>query len=329
MRALLCRAYGPPDALTLAEIEAPEPRAGEVLVRVRACGLNFFDLLMLENKYQFHPDLPFAPGAEIAGEVIAAGTGVHSPRAGERVMALCGARGLQEQTTVPSAQCLVIPPSLDDVTAAAFQVTYGTAYHALVDRAQLRAGETLLVLGATGGVGSAALDIGRHLGARVIAAGTNPTKLARVRELYGVEHCIELGDPALALKDEVNRLTGGGGADVIFDPIGGEAFQQCLRCIAWNGRILVIGFAADNDNLPRAPTNLLLLKGAALMGVFLGRMTKEEPQRYSANFRTLFELHAAGRLAPHVSHVFPLARGIEALQTLARREVLGKCVVTI
>ncbi|MCY4454078.1 MAG: NADPH:quinone oxidoreductase family protein [Immundisolibacterales bacterium] len=330
MKALLCKEYGPPDTLVLEDIESPEPGEGQVRLRVRACGVNFPDLLLIENKYQERPALPFSPGAEVAGDVIALGPGVTGGiREGDRVIAMIGSRGFQEETLADAARCVPLPDSMDYATGAAFTLTYGTSYHALVDRGRIAPGETLLVLGATGGVGTAALDIARNLGARAIAAGGSDEKLATVREIYGVRDVVNYSKDEETLKDRVNRLTGGRGADVIYDPIGGEAFQQTLRCIAWGGRILVVGFAADGANLPSARTNLLLLKGSSLVGVFWGRFTRESPARSARNFDTLFGWYADGRLRPHVSHRFPLEEGIEALRAVAERRVVGKCVVVM
>lgn len=294
MKALLCKQYGPPDTLVLEDIARPEPGEGQVLLRVRACGVNFPDLLLIENKYQERPTLPFSPGAEVAGDVIALGSGTTGAiREGDRVIAMIGSRGFQEETLAEAARCVPLPDSMDYATGAAFTLTYGTSYHALVDRARIAPGETLLVLGATGGVGTAALDIARNLGARAIAAGGSDAKLATVREIYGVRDVVNYAAGEETLKDRVNRLTGGRGVDVIYDPIGGEVFQQALRCVAWEGRILVVGFAADGANLPQARTNLLLLKGSSLVGIFWGRFTRESPPaapatsiRSSAGMRT-------------------------------------------
>ena len=330
MKALLCKQYGPPDTLVLEDLARPEPGEGQVLLRVRACGVNFPDLLLIENKYQERPTLPFSPGAEVAGDVIALGPGTTGAiREGDRVIAMIGSRGFQEETLAEAARCVPLPDSMDYATGAAFTLTYGTSYHALVDRARIAPGETLLVLGATGGVGTAALDIARNLGARAIAAGSSDAKLATVREIYGVRDVVNYAADEETLKDRVNRLTGGRGADVIYDPIGGEVFQQTLRCVAWEGRILVVGFAADGANLPQARTNLLLLKGSSLVGVFWGRFTRESPARSARNFDTLFGWYADGRLRPHVSHRFRLEEGIEALKAVAERRVVGKCVVVM
>ncbi len=334
MKALLCKQYGPPDTLVLEDVPRPEPGEGQVLIRVRACGVNFPDLLLIENKYQERPELPFSPGAEVAGDVVGVGPGAAKSgvREGDRVIAMIGARGFQEETLAEAARCVPLPDSMDYETGAAFTLTYGTSYHALVDRGRTAPGESVLVLGATGGVGTAALDIARNLGARAIAAGGSEAKLAAVGDLYGVRDTVNytaLAEAGESLKDRVNALTGGRGADVIYDPVGGDAFQQALRCIAWQGRILVVGFAADGENLPQARTNLLLLKGSSLVGVFWGRFTREDPRRSARNFDVLFGWHADGRLNPHVSHRFPLERGVDALKAVAARQVVGKCIVTM
>ena len=331
MKALLCKQYGPPESLVLEDVPRPAPPGeGQVLLRVRACGVNFPDLLLIENKYQERPSLPFSPGAEVAGDVAAVGPGIaNGIREGDRVIAMIGSRGFQEETLADAGRCVPLPDSMDYATGAAFTLTYGTSYHALVDRARTAPGETLLVLGATGGVGTAALDIARNLGARAIAAGGSDAKLEAVREIYGVRDTVNYATAEEPFKDRVNRLTGGRGADVIYDPIGGEAFQQALRCVAWEGRILVVGFAADGANLPQARTNLLLLKGSSLVGVFWGRFTREAPERSARNFDTLFGWYADGRLRPHISHRFRLDEGIEALRAVAERRVVGKCVVVM
>jgi NADPH2:quinone reductase len=329
MRALLCRKFGPPQSLVIEDIEPPHPRPDEVRIDVGACGVNFPDILMLEGKYQFRPEMPFSPGLEAAGTITKLGDQVDGWQVGDHVIAKIDYNGYQEQTVVPARACLALPSSMDLETGAAFPITYGTSYHALVDRANLRPGETLLVLGATGGVGTAAIDIARNLGSRIIAAGGSDEKLERVRQLYGVDETINYRTLDEPFKDRVNELTDGRGADVIYDPVGGDLFQQCLRCVNWNGRILVVGFAADGDNLPQARTNLLLLKGSSLIGVFWGRFTEENPQQSKNNFKALFDLHARGKLEPHISHRFALADGARALQAILDREVVGKCVLTM
>ncbi len=329
MKALLCKALGTPDQLVIGDIDPPKAKADEVHLRVRACGVNFPDILMVQGKYQVRPELPFSPGLEVAGEIIDVGNDVTDFAVGDRVIAMTGFGGMCEEVVVRATRCLAIPPSMDFATAACFSLTYGTSYYALVDRGQLQAGEKVLVLGASGGVGTAAVDIALRLGAEVIAAGGSDTKLDLLKRIYGIEQTINYNEEGPELRERVKELTGGQGADVIYDPIGGDAFQQALRCVNWNGRILVIGFAADGDNLPKAATNLLLLKGSALVGVFWGRFSEQEPDRNRANMERLFAWYEAGELHPHISHRFPLARGAEALQALTAREVVGKCVVTL
>ena len=329
VKALLCREYGEPDVLALEEIDSRSPGPGELRMRVRACGVNFPDILMIRGQYQIKPDFPFAPGCEVAGEVLEIGSDVSGFTAGDRIVGVPGFGGMQEEIVVRAERCLPIPKSMDFDVAAVFSLTYGTSYHALVDRARLRCGETVLVLGAAGGVGSAAVDIAQQLGARVIAAGGSDQKLAQLAKFYGVEETLNYSVEGSELRNRVKSMTQGRGADVIFDPIGGDSFQQVLRCVNWNGRILVIGFAADSEHLPKAPTNLLLLKGSALIGVFWGRFTEEEPERSYDNFKQLFSWYEAGELEPHISHRFPLERGGAALTALIDREVVGKCVVLL
>ena len=329
MKALLCHEFGEPEVLAIEDIDGGSPGPEELRMRVHACGVNFPDILMIRGQYQVKPDFPFAPGCEVAGEVLEIGSDVSGFTAGDRIVAMPGFGGMQEEVVVQAKRCLPIPESMDFDVAAVFSLTYGTSYHALVDRARLCCGETVLVLGAAGGVGSAAVDIAQQLGARVIAAGGSDTKLAQLAEFYGVEETLNYSTEGSELRDRVKLMTQGRGADVIFDPIGGDASQQVLRCVNWNGRILVIGFAADSENLPKAPTNLLLLKGSSLIGVFWGRFTQEEPERSYANFKQLFLWHEAGELKPHISHRFPLEHGGDALTALIDRKVVGKCVVLL
>lgn len=326
MKIVHCKEHGPPRSLVVESIDEPPCDAWSVRVAVRAAGINFPDLLIIQGKYQFQPPLPFAPGGEVAGVVTEVGSEVESVKVGDRVIAVPGWNGFAEQVVVPEAVCLPIPAEMDFDTAASFAMTYGTSYYALVQRAHLERGENLLVLGASGGVGTAAVDIGRALGARVIAAGSNPDKLALVRSHYGIHDVLVTGD-GRPLKESVGALTGGEGADVVYDPIGGELFEQALRAVAWNGRILVIGFASGT--IPSAKTNLLLLKSSAVIGVFWGAFTRREPAVNAANFAQLFAWYRDGRLAPYISHRFPLEEAAAALETLGRREVVGKAVLQV
>ncbi len=326
MKIVLCKQHGPPEQLVIEDVDPPPCDAWSVRIAVRAAGLNFPDLLIIQGKYQFQPPLPFAPGAEIAGVVTEVGSDVRGIAVGDRVMAMMGWNGFAEEVVVPGAACLAIPAEMDFDTAAAFSMTYGTSYHALVQRARIAPGETLLVLGASGGVGTAAIDIGRALGAKVIAASCSADKLARLKAHFGLEHVIQTG-AGRALKDLVGELTGGDGANVIYDPVGGELFEQSLRAVAWEGRILVIGFTSGT--IPAAKANLLLLKGASAVGVFWGAFARRDPVTNAKNFEQLFAWYREGKLAPLVSHRFPLARAVEALQALERREVVGKAVLQV
>ena len=324
MKKVLCKAYGPPESLVVEEVELGSPGRGQVRVGVHGCGVNFPDTLIIKGEYQFKPPFPFAPGGEIAGEVLEVGEGVTTLEVGDRVMAMTGWGGFAEELLVAEQVCLKVPETMDLVTAAGFSMTYGTSYHALVQRGELRAGESLLVHGASGGVGTAALDIGRALGARLIATGGSDAKLARLEALYGVETTINY-NTVESLKKAVKAVTGGQGADVIFDPVGGEVFEQSLRCINWKGRLLVIGFASGD--IPKAAANLILLKGCAVVGVFWGSFAMREAAVNRANFEQLFAWHAEGRLNPHVSHRFDLEEAPQALNALIGREVVGKAVL--
>ncbi len=322
MRALVCTRHGPPSALELGELPDPAPGAGEVRLAVEACGLNFPDVLMIAGRYQVQPDLPFVPGAEVAGRVLETGAGVTGLEPGQRVAALCGHGGLAEQVCVEASRVVPIPDDMGADTAAGFLLTWGTSHHALKQRAELAEGETLLVLGAAGGVGLCAVALGRLAGATVIAAASSADKL-ELAERHGATHLINYRTESL--KDRVRDITGGRGADVIFDPVGGRLFDDCLRSVAWRGRILVVGFAGGE--IQQIPANLPLLKGCSIVGVFWGRFVELEPSAHRENLRELFEHVAAGRLTPHVSAVLPLARGVEALESLAGRRAMGKIIV--
>jgi len=329
IRALVCAEHGEPDVLEIKMVNTPSPGPEDLLIRVRACGVNFPDVLMLRGQYQVKPQLPFSPGFEVAGEVLEAGSEVTDFFVGDRIIAMLTSGGMQEQVVAPAKRCLRIPKSMAFDVAAGFSLTYGTSYHALIDRARLRSGETLLVLGAAGGVGSAAIDIGRQLGARVIAAGSDEKKLSQLQKIYGVDETLMYSKDSLNLRDQVKTMTNGVGVDVIFDPVGGAAFQQAMRCVNWNGRILVVGFASDSENLPKAATNLLLLKGSALVGVFWGRFVEEEPENSNANFKQLISWYEEGRIKPTIWRHFNLDEGAQALTALIDRQVVGKCVVVL
>lgn len=324
MRAVLCRELGPPERLIVEEVPAPHPGPGEVAIEVHACGVNFPDTLIIQGKYQFRPDLPFSPGSEVAGIVRETGEGVEDLRGGDRVLAVTGWGGFAEEVAVPRTRVLPLPDGMDLRTGAAFAMAYGTSYHALVQRGRLQPGETLLVLGAAGGVGLAAVELGRALGARVIAAGRDPDRLERTRA-FGADAIVTYAEANW--KDRVKDLTDGRGADVIYDAVGGAVFDEALRCIAWRGRILVVGFASGT--IPAIPANRILLKGCEVVGVFWGAFREREPERNADNFRALFQLHAEGRIRPQVSATFPLEDATGALEALLARRVLGKIILTV
>ncbi len=323
MKAVLCKAFGPAETLVLEEVANLEPKKTEVVLDVHAAGVNFPDSLIIEGKYQFKPPFPFSPGGEAAGVISSVGEKVSQFKVGDRVMALTGWGSFAEQVAVPAYNVLPMPPSMDFTTAAAFSMTYGTSMHALKQRGNLQTGETLLVLGASGGVGLAAVEIGKAMGATVIAAASSAEKLA-VAKAAGADHLINYSEQSL--KDELKTLTKGQGVDVIYDPVGGPLFEEAFRSIAWNGRMLVIGFASGE--IPALPANLPLLKGAALIGVFWGAFAQRQPQDNVANFQQLFAWYDEGKLKPLVSQTFPLEKAGEAIDTLAKRKAVGKVVVT-
>lgn len=324
MKAVLCKAFGPAENLVLEDIPTPEPKKNEILLSVHAAGVNFPDTLIIEGKYQFKPPFPFSPGGEASGVVAAVGEKVTHLKVGDRVMALTGWGSFAEQIAVAAYNVLPIPEAMDFTTAAAFSMTYGTSMHALKQRANLQPGETLLVLGASGGVGLAAVEIGKAMGARVIAAASSAKKLD-VAKNAGADELINYGESNL--KDELKRLTHGNGVDVIYDPVGGDLFDQAIRSIAWNGRFLVVGFASGS--IPELPVNLALLKGASVIGVFWGSFAQHQPQDNAANFQQLFTWFGEGKLKPLVSKVFPLQQAGEAIDSLGQRKAVGKVVVRV
>lgn len=326
MKAVLCKEYGPPTRLVVEDIAPPMLNKGQVRVRVRACGVNFPDILIIEGKYQFQPAMPFSPGAEVAGEITELGPEVTKFAVGDRVIGMPGFNGYREELALLEGQCVRMPAAMDFATGAAFSMTYGTGYHGLVDRGQLQAGETLLVHGASGGVGTAAVDIGLALGAKVIATGGDDAKLAKLKELYAVDAVVNYRK-SKPLKDAIKALTSGCGADVIYDPVGGEVFDQSLRCINWGGRLLVVGFASGT--IPSAPANLPLLKCSSVVGVFWGSFASRFPEQSHKNFETLLGWYEEGKLKPTISHRFPLEEAADALQAVINREVVGKAVLMV
>jgi NADPH2:quinone reductase len=322
MKAVLCKEYGPPESLVIEDIASPTPGKGQVVVSVKACGVNFPDILIIQGKYQFKPPTPFSPGSEVSGIVKEVGEGVDTVKSGDRVIAFTGWGGFAEEVVTEAAKLIKIPAALDFATAAAFTLVYGTAHHALKDRAQIRPGETLLVLGAAGGVGLAAVELGKVMGARVIAAASSDEKLAVCKQ-HGASDLINYSTENL--RERIKTLTNGNGVDVIIDPLGGDYTEPALRSIAWKGRLLVIGFAAGD--IPRIPLNLPLLKGCSIVGVFWGSFTEREPQRNQQHLRELLTWLAEGKLKPHISATYPLERAADALNDLVNRNVMGKAVL--
>ncbi|WP_313553680.1 NADPH:quinone oxidoreductase family protein [Stutzerimonas nitrititolerans] len=325
MKAVLCKAFGPAENLVVEDLDSPQIKKGEVLLDVHAAGVNFPDTLIIEGKYQFKPPFPFSPGGEAAGMVAAVGEKISHLKVGDRVMALTGWGSFAEQVAVSGQNVLPIPAEMDFTTAAAFSMTYGTSMHALKQRANLQPGETLLVLGASGGVGLAAVEIGKAMGAWVIAAASTNEKLEIARKA-GADELINYSEASL--RERLKELTDGQGVDVIYDPVGGKLFEETFRSIAWNGRMLVVGFAAGGE-IPALPANLPLLKGAALIGVFWGAFAQRQPQDNAANFKQLFAWYAEGKLKPLVSQTFALEQAAEAIDTLGQRKAVGKLVVKV
>jgi NADPH2:quinone reductase len=323
MKAVLCKQFGPPESLLIEELPSPRAGAGEVVVSMRAASLNFPDVLIIQNKYQFKPPLPFSPGSELAGVVKEVGEGVHGYKPGDRVLAVTTYGAFAEEVKVDAARLVPIPAGMDFNSAAAFLLTYGTSDHALRDRGQLRAGETLLVLGAAGGVGLAAIEIGKALGARVIACASSADKLQVCRQ-HGADDLINYATEDL--REKIKELTGGRGVDVVYDPVGGPYTEPALRSITWRGRLLVVGFAAGD--IPKIPLNLPLLKGSSVVGVFWGEFARREPKAFAASIGQLGTWFREGKLKPHVSRTFALEQAVEALRLMAARKVTGKVVLT-
>lgn len=322
LKAVLCVRHGPPEALELAELPDPRPGAGEVLVDVKAVGLNFFDLLIISNRYQVKPALPFSPGSEFSGVVLTTGEGVRDFKAGDRVCGTIGYNAAREKLAVAGRDLVLIPDEIDFDRAAGLLVTYGTALHALEDRAKLKKGETLAVLGAAGGVGLASVEVGKALGARVIACASSPEKLAFARE-HGADETIDYSREDL--KERLRELTGGNGADVVMDPVGGPLAEAGLRATAWEGRYLVVGFATGE--IPKIALNHVLLRGCSIVGVAWGALVRRDPARGTAISKQILRWAREGRLSAHVDKVYPLAQATAALNAIARREVKGKIIL--
>jgi NADPH2:quinone reductase len=331
MKAMLSRQVGGPATLTLEELSDPRPGPGDVLLAVKACGVNYPDLLIIEDRYQFKPERPFAPGGEVAGVVEAVGPGVTSFKPGDRVIGSCGWGGMADKLVLEAERCIAMPAAMPFDVASALVLTYGTSIHALKDRAGIKPGDTQLVLGAAGGVGLSAVELGKAFGARVIAAASSEEKVALAKK-HGAERGIVYPPGpfdkagARALTDLFKQACGETGADVVYDPVGGDYSEAALRAIAWEGRFLVVGFPAG---IPRLPLNLTLLKSCQVIGVFWGAFARREPKRNAANMAELMQLYGKGAIAPVVSERYPLARAGEAIARLAARQAMGKIVVTM
>jgi len=322
MKALLCTRYGTPDDLEFSDIADPVPRPGEAVVRIAAAALNFFDTLIIAGKYQYKPAMPFSPAAEFAGTVERIGASVSDLKPGDRVLGYAGYGAARERIAISAERLVKIPDAVDFDRAAGLCVTYGTTLHALKDRAQLKPGETLAVLGASGGVGLAAVELGKLMGAHVIACASSTEKIKFARE-HGADDGIDYGKDDL--KDALRRATDGRGADVIYDPVGGAYSEAALRSIAWLGRFLVVGFAAGE--IPKLPLNLVLLKGCNVLGVFWGSWIERDPAGHRANTRQLLDWMAQGKLSSHVHAAYPLAEAAAALKAIAARKVMGKVIL--
>jgi NADPH2:quinone reductase len=323
MKAILCHAFGLPATLTLDEVPLPPVRMGEVQIGIKACGVNFPDVLLVQGLYQMKPPFPFSPGLEVAGDVMAVGEGVSNFTVGQRVIGIVNYGGFAEAVNAPALMTLPMPAKMPYAHGAAFPVVYGTSHIALTHRAHLQAGEWLLILGAAGGVGLTAVELGKLLGARVIAAASTPEKLALAQQ-YGADYTIQY--PQEDLRERVKQITGGAMVDVIYDPVGGDLFDAAQRCLGWGGRYLVIGFASGR--IPELPANRVLLKNSSLVGVFWGAYALNQPQVMAESFQTLLRWYGEGKLTPHISATYPLADAPAALNALMQRQVLGKVIVS-
>ena len=323
MRALVVTSLGPPESHAIIEVDDPVPGRGELVVDVAAAALNFPDVLIMAGKYQVKPSLPFVPGAEGSGVVAAVGDGVGSVTEGDRVMFVTTIGAFAEKALVPESQVIKIPSEVGFEAAAGISMAYGTSYYALKQRSRLQPGETLLVLGAAGGVGSTAVELGKAMGATVIAAASSEEKRLHAGAL-GADHTINYSGEDL--RERIKDITGGRGVDVVFDPVGGELSEPALRSTGWDGRFLVIGFAAGD--IPSIPLNLALLKGLSIVGVFWGSWVARDPEGSAANYRELFEMVAAGTISPRATDVYPFERYVDAFSLITNRQARGKVVLT-
>ena len=323
MKAVLCKQHGLPDTLVVEDVPALKAGPGQVVVGVKAAGVNFPDVLIIQGKYQFKPEPPFSPGGEVAGVITQLGAGVHGVKLGDRVIASSTFGGFAQELVTDADRLIPMPDAMDFVPASAFVLTYGTSYHALKDRAQLKSGETLLVLGASGGVGLAAVQIGKAMGAHVIAAASSDAKLSVCKD-NGAHELINYAQEDLRAR--IKASTGGRGVDVVYDPVGGAYSELALRDTAWNGRFLVVGFAAGD--IPKVPLNLALLKGCSIVGVFWGAFTRNQPEVNRRNNQELLQMYLDGKVKPHIHATYPLERAAEALNEVMNKRVSGKVGLT-
>ena len=324
MKAVLCKEFGGPEKLVVEDIATPTPGDGEVRLRIHACGVNFGDTLIIQGTYQVKPPLPFSPGMECAGEISEVGGGVKGYKVGDRVLAMTGHGGFAQEVVVDAKMLIPIPQSMSFEHAAAFPVAYGTSHVGLDYRAGLKSGETLLVLGAAGGVGLTAVEIGKAMGATVIAAASSAEKL-EVCKQYGADHLINYSEEDI--RDRVKEITNGKGADVIYDPVGGDAFDAAMRSIAWEGRLVVIGFASGR--VPEAKANILLVKNVSVVGFYWGSYNIKKPQVVMQSMKTLLDWYESGKIKPHVSHSIPMEKAGDALEMMIQRKSTGKVVLTL
>jgi len=324
MKAIVCNQFGLPSSLTYQEVENPSPKKGELLITVKACSVNFPDTLIIQGKYQFKPPFPFSPGSDVAGIIEAVGEEVKGFQIGDEVVGFIPFGGFAEKAIIPAKDCFPKPSGMSMVNASAFLLAYGTSFHALKDRAKLQEGETVLVLGASGGVGITAVELSKLMGAKVIAAASSDEKLALCKE-FGAD--VTINYTTENLKERVKELTNGKGVDVIYDPVGGDFSEQAFRSIAWKGRHLVIGFA--NGQIPKIPLNLPLLKGADIVGVFWGVFAQKEPQKSLQNIHQLLTWFAKGDIKPHIDATYSLDDAPKALEDMMDRKVKGKIVIDL
>ncbi len=331
MKAMLSTAPGGPETLELTELPDPEPKKGQVRIRIRAAGLNFPDTLIIKDMYQMKPPRPFAPGGEVAGEVDAVGEGVSDVAVGDRVLAMTGFGGFATHIVTDAARVMKVPDAMPFDEASCLVLTYGTSHHALKNRAEIQPGESLLILGAAGGVGAAAIELGKAAGARVIAAVSSEEKAQFCRDLGADETIVysrdmDDRDTQKAFSNEIKKLSGGDGVDVVYDAVGGAYAEPAVRALAWKGRFLVVGFPAG---IPKIPLNLTLLKGCQIVGVFWGAHTQQEPKMHAENMQDLFRMYAEGKIKPRISARFPLEKAADALNLMQDRKVLGKVVLDV